>query len=172
MPQIEVTFDIDANGIVNVSAKDNATGKEQQIRIQASGGLSDDDIDSMIKDAEANAEEDKARRELAEAKNQAEALVHKAESDLKEHAEAITPEDKEAVEEALAETKEVMDGEDTALIVDKVQVLSAALMKVGQTMYENAQADDDGPASQADQAEDDDVVDAEFEDVDDDENAA
>ena len=172
MPQIEVTFDIDANGIVNVSAKDNATGKEQQIRIQASGGLSDDDIESMIKDAEANAEEDKARRELAEAKNQAEALVHKAESDLKEHAEAITPEDKEAVEEALAETKEVMDGEDTALIVDKVQVLSAALMKVGQTMYENAQADDDGPASQADQAEDDDVVDAEFEDVDDDENAA
>ena len=172
MPQIEVTFDIDANGIVNVSAKDNATGKEQQIRIQASGGLSDDDIDSMIKDAEANAEEDKARRELAEAKNQAEALVHKAESDLKEHAEAITPEDKEAVEEALAETKEVMGGEDTALIVDKVQVLSAALMKVGQTMYENAQADDDGPASQADQAEDDDVVDAEFEDVDDDENAA
>ena len=172
MPQIEVTFDIDANGIVNVSAKDNATGKEQQIRIQASGGLSDDDIESMIKDAEANAEEDKARRELAEAKNQAEALVHKAESDLKEHAEAITPEDKEAVEEALAETKEVMDGEDTALIVDKVQVLSAALMKVGQTMYENAQADDDGPASQADQADDDDVVDAEFEDVDDDENAA
>ena len=172
MPQIEVTFDIDANGIVNVSAKDNATGKEQQIRIQASGGLSDDDIESMIKDAEANAEEDKARRELAEAKNQAEALVHKAESDLKEHAEAITPEDKEAVEEALVETKEVMDGEDTALIVDKVQVLSAALMKVGQTMYENAQADDDGPASQADQAEDDDVVDAEFEDVDDDENAA
>ena len=172
MPQIEVSFDIDANGIVNVSAKDNATGKEQQIRIQASGGLSDDDIESMIKDAEANAEEDKARRELAEAKNQAEALVHKAESDLKEHAEAITPEDKEAVEEALAETKEVMDGEDTALIVDKVQVLSAALMKVGQTMYENAQADDDGPASQADQAEDDDVVDAEFEDVDDDENAA
>ena len=126
----------------------------------------------MIKDAEANAEEDKARRELAEAKNQAEALVHKAESDLKEHAEAITPEDKEAVEEALAETKEVMDGEDTALIVDKVQVLSAALMKVGQTMYENAQADDDGPASLADQAEDDDVVDAEFEDVDDDDNAA
>jgi len=172
MPQIEVTFDIDANGIVNVSAKDNATGKEQQIRIQASGGLSDDDIENMIKDAEANAEEDKARRELAEAKNQAEALVHKAESDLKEHEEAITPEDKAAVEEALAETKEVMDGEDTALIVDKVQVLSAALMKVGQTMYENAQADDDGPASQADQAEDDDVVDVEFEDVDDDENAA
>jgi len=169
MPQIEVTFDIDANGIVNVSAKDNATGKEQQIRIQASGGLSDDDIEAMVKDAEANAEGDKARRELVEAKNQAEAMIHKAESDLKEHAEAISEEDKVAVEEALAEAKEVSEGEDTALIVDKVQVLSAALMKVGQTMYENAAADaDTGPASQADQADDDDdVVDAEFEDVDD-----
>ena len=168
MPQIEVTFDIDANGIVNVSAKDNATGKEQQIRIQASGGLSDEDIEAMVKDAEANAESDKERRELAEAKNQAEAMIHKAESDLKEHAEAISEEDKAAVEEALAEAKEVAEGEDTALIVDKVQVLSAALMKVGQAMYEQAQADQDtGPASQADQAEDDDVVDAEFEDVDD-----
>ena len=174
MPQIEVTFDIDANGIVNVSAKDNATGKEQQIRIQASGGLTDEDIEAMVKDAEANAEGDKARRELVEAKNQAEAMIHKAESDLKEHAEAISEEDKAAVEEALAEAKEVSEGEDTALIVDKVQVLSAALMKVGQTMYENAAADADaGPASQADQAddEDDDVVDAEFEDVDD-ENVA
>ena len=168
MPQIEVTFDIDANGIVNVSAKDNATGKEQQIRIQASGGLSDEDIEAMVKDAEANAESDKERRELAEAKNQAEAMIHKAESDLKEHAEAISEEDKAAVEEALAEAKEVAEGEDTALIVDKVQVLSAALMKVGQAMYEKAQADQDtGPASQADQADDDDVVDAEFEDVDD-----
>jgi len=169
MPQIEVTFDIDANGIVNVSAKDNATGKEQQIRIQASGGLSDEDIEAMVKDAEANAESDKERRELAEAKNQAEAMIHKAESDLKEHAEAISEEDKAAVEEALAEAKDVAEGEDTALIVDKVQVLSAALMKVGQAMYEQAQADQDtGPASQADQAEDDDVVDAEFEDVEDD----
>jgi len=117
----------------------------------------DEDIEAMVKDAEANAESDKARRELAEAKNQAEAIIHKAESDLKEHAEAIAEEDKTAVEEALAELKEISDGEDTALIVDKVQVLSAALMKVGQTMYENAA--------------DDDVVDAEFEDVDD-ENAA
>ena len=140
MPQIEVTFDIDANGIVNVSAKDNATGKEQQIRIQASGGLSDEDIEAMVKDAEANAESDKERRELAEAKNQAEAMIHKAESDLKEHAEAISEEDKAAVEEALVECKEVAEGEDTALIVDKVQVLSAALMKVGQAMYEQAQA--------------------------------
>jgi molecular chaperone DnaK len=170
MPQIEVTFDIDANGIVNVSAKDNATGKEQQIRIQASGGLSDDDIAAMVKDAEVNAEGDKARRELVEAKNQAEALIHKAETDLVEHAEAITPEDKAAVEEALAEAKEVSEGEDTALIIDKVQVLSAALMKVGESMYEAAAAAaDTGPESQAAQAddEDDDVVDAEFEDVDD-----
>ncbi len=170
MPQIEVTFDIDANGIVNVSAKDNATGKEQQIRIQASGGLSDDDIAAMVKDAEVNAEGDKARRELVEAKNQAEALIHKAETDLVEHAEAITPEDKAAVEEALAEAKDVSEGEDTALIIDKVQVLSAALMKVGESMYEAAAAAaDTGPESQAAQAddEDDDVVDAEFEDVDD-----
>jgi len=110
---------------------------------------------------------------LVEAKNQAEAIIHKAESDLKEHEEAISEEDKAAVEEALAECKEVAEGEDTALIVDKVQVLSAALMKVGQSMYENAAAEADaGPASQADQADDDDdVVDAEFEDVDD-ENAA
>jgi molecular chaperone DnaK len=173
MPQIEVTFDIDANGIVNVSAKDNATGKEQQIRIQASGGLSDDDIEAMVKDAEANAEGDKARRELVEAKNQAEALIHKAETDLVEHAEAITPEDKAAVEEALAEAKEVSEGEDTALIIDKVQVLSAALMKVGESMYEAAAAEaDKGPKSQAEDADDeDDVVDAEFEDVDD-ENVA
>ena len=121
-----------------------------------------------VKDAEANAESDKERRELAEAKNQAEAMIHKAESDLVEHADAIEEDDKTAVEEALAECKEVAEGEDTALIVDKVQVLSAALMKVGQAMYEKASADQDtGPASQADQAEDDDdVVDAEFEDVD------
>ena len=173
MPQIEVTFDIDANGIVNVSAKDNATGKEQQIRIQASGGLSDDDIEAMVKDAEANAESDKARRDLIEAKNQAEALIHKAQTDLGEHGDSVDEELKGQIEEALKETQEVMDGEDTDLIVDKTQVLSAALMKMGQAMYETAQADaDKGPASQADQAEDDDVVDAEFEDVEDDESAA
>ena len=173
MPQIEVTFDIDANGIVNVSAKDNATGKEQQIRIQASGGLSDDDIEAMVKDAEANAESDKERRELAEARNQAEALVHKAQSDLGEHGGSIDETLKGEIEEALKETQEIMDGDDTALIVDKTQVLSAALMKMGQAMYETAQAEQDaGPASQADQADDDDVVDAEFEDVEDDENAA
>ncbi|CAM3838501.1 molecular chaperone DnaK [Litorimonas haliclonae] len=169
MPQIEVTFDIDANGIVNVSAKDKATGKEQQIRIQASGGLSEDDIEAMVKDAEANADEDKARRELAEAKNQAEALTHKAESDVKEHGESLSDEDKEAIEDAVKELREVAETDDTALITDKIQVLTAAVMKMGEAIYANSQEDDDGPASAAADAADDDdedVVDAEFEDVD------
>lgn len=172
MPQIEVTFDIDANGIVNVSAKDNATGKEQQIRIQASGGLNDDDIEAMIKDAEANAEEDKKRREMAEAKNQAEAIIHKAETDLAEHGEKVDAETKESIETALTELKETLADEDSdaAGITDKVQVLTAALMKMGEAIYANASAEEDAkPASDDDG--DDDIVDAEFEDVDD-ENAA
>ena len=170
MPQIEVTFDIDANGIVNVSAKDNATGKEQQIRIQASGGLSDADIEAMVQDAEANADEDKARRELAEAKNQAESLTHKAEQDLKEHGEAIGEDEKEAIEVAIKELREVADTDDTPLIQDKVQVLTATVMKMGEAIYANASGEEDGPTSAMDDAEDDDIVDAEFEDVDD-ENA-
>ena len=172
MPQIEVTFDIDANGIVNVSAKDNATGKEQQIRIQASGGLSDSDIDDMIKDAEANADEDKARRELAEAKNQAEALTHKAEQDLKEHGDSIGDEDKEAIEVAIKELREVAETDDTPLIQDKVQVLTAAVMKMGEAIYANASGDEDGPTSAMADAEDDDIEDAEFEDVDDEDGKA
>jgi molecular chaperone DnaK len=174
MPQIEVTFDIDANGIVNVSAKDSATGKEQQIRIQASGGLNDDDIEAMIKDAEANAEDDKKRRELAEARNQAEAIVHKAETDLAEHGEKVDADTKEQIETALAEVKEIMGDEnaDAAGITDKVQVLTAALMKMGEAIYANASAEDDAKADTASDADgDDDIVDAEFEDVDD-ENAA
>ncbi|WP_298915135.1 molecular chaperone DnaK [uncultured Algimonas sp.] len=178
MPQIEVTFDIDANGIVNVSAKDSATGKEQQIRIQASGGLNDDDIEAMIKDAEANAEDDKKRRDMAEARNQAEAIVHKAESDLAEHGEKIDAETKESIETALAEVKETVADEnaDAAGITDKVQVLTAALMKMGEAIYANAAADEEQAAKDAtkpgdDVPEDDDIVDAEFEDVDD-ENAA
>ena len=172
MPQIEVTFDIDANGIVNVSAKDNATGKEQQIRIQASGGLSDADIDAMVKDAEANADSDKERRALAEAKNQAEALTHKAENDLKEHGESITEEQREDIETAIKEAREAAETDDTAAIEDKVQVLTAAVMKMGEAIYANAQAEDDnGPMQASDDAaddDDDDVMDAEFEDVDDD----
>jgi len=172
MPQIEVTFDIDANGIVNVSAKDNATGKEQQIRIQASGGLSDADIEAMVQDAEANADEDKARRELAEAKNQAEALTHKAEQDLKEHGDSIGEDEKEAIEVAIKELREVADTDDTPLIQDKVQVLTAAVMKMGEAIYANASGDEDGPTSAMADAEDDDIVDAEFEDVDDEDGKA
>jgi len=169
MPQIEVTFDIDANGIVNVSAKDNATGKEQQIRIQASGGLSDADIEAMVKDAEMNADDDKARRELAEARNKAEASIHQAETSLKDHGDQVEEELKADIEAAVKELQELKDSDDTADITDKTEVLSAALMKMGAAMYENASADEDtGPASQADDAEDEDIVDAEFEDVEDD----
>ncbi|MGB3457454.1 MAG: molecular chaperone DnaK [Litorimonas sp.] len=178
MPQIEVTFDSGANGIVHVSAKDSATGKEQQIRIQASGGLSDDDIEAMVKDAEANAEEDKKRREMAEARNSAEAIVHKAESDMAEHGDKLDDETKGAIESALAEVKEIMEdpNADAAGITDKVQVLTAALMKMGEAIYASAQADQDQASKDAlrpDESveEDDDIVDAEFEDVDD-ENAA
>ena len=171
MPQIEVTFDIDANGIVNVSAKDTATGKEQQIRIQASGGLSDDDIDAMIKDAEANADEDKARRELAEAKNQAEALAHKAESDLKEHGDKIGDDEKQAIEDGITAVREVADSDDAEAINAKVAELTAAVMKMGEAIYANAGADDAEAAASAD-SDDDDIVDAEFEDVDDEDKSA
>ena len=123
MPQIEVTFDIDANGIVNVSAKDNATGKEQQIRIQASGGLSDADIDAMVKDAEMNADEDKARRELAEARNKAEASIHQAETSLKDHGDQVEEDLKADIEAAVAELKELKDSDDTADITDKTCLL-------------------------------------------------
>ncbi len=169
MPQIEVTFDIDANGIVNVSAKDKATGKEQQIRIQASGGLSDDDIESMIRDAEANADEDKARRELAEARNKAEAAIHQSETALKEHEDKVDADLKAEIEGAIEELKGLKDSDDTANITDKTDILSAALMKMGSAIYENQSGDDAEAAAAADSADDDDdIVDAEFEDVEDD----
>jgi len=171
MPQIEVTFDIDANGIVNVSAKDNATGKEQQIRIQASGGLSDDDIDAMIKDAEANADEDKARRELAEAKNQAEALTHKAESDLKEHGDSLTDEQKQDIEDAVKAVREEAEGENAEAINEKIQTLTAAVMKMGEAIYANQSGDDSEAAADSSDDDDDDIVDAEFEDVEDDDKS-
>ena len=167
MPQIEVTFDIDANGIVNVSAKDNATGKEQQIRIQASGGLSDADIDSMIKDAEANADEDKARRELAEAKNQAEALTHKAESDVKEHGDALTDEQKQDIEDAVKAVREEAEGDNAEAINEKIQTLTEAVMKMGEAIYANQSSEADEDSADASD-DDDDIVDAEFEDVEDD----
>ncbi|MGJ8560438.1 MAG: molecular chaperone DnaK [Litorimonas sp.] len=178
MPQIEVTFDIDANGIVNVTAKDVATGKEQQIRIQASGGLNDDDIANMIKDAEANAEDDKKRRDMAEATNQAEAIVHKAEADLAEHGDKIDEDTKTAIETALEDMKAIMGDQeaDAAGITDKVQVLTSALMKMGEAIYASAAADEEAKAKDAtkpgdDVEEDDDIEDAEFEDVDDEKSA-
>ncbi len=168
VPQVEVTFDIDANGIVNVSAKDKGTGKEQQISIKASGGLSDDDIEQMVKDAEANADSDKERREQVEARNQAEALVHSSEKSLSEYGEKVSEEDKEAIEVAIADLKTSLEGDDAEDIKVKSEALATASMKLGQAMYEAAQAEaaEADAASDADK-EDDDVVDADFEEIDD-----
>lgn len=175
VPQVEVAFDIDANGIVNVSAKDKATGKEQQIRIQASGGLSDDDIDRMVNEAESNKEADQARRELVEARNQAEALIHGTEKTLTEHADKVSEEDKTAIEAEITALREAVAGEDKAEIEAKVQSLMQASMKLGEAAYADmeggegeagpeAAAGGEGAASGAD-----DVVDADFEEVQDDE---
>jgi molecular chaperone DnaK len=172
VPQIEVTFDIDANGIVNVSAKDKGTGKEQQIRIQASGGLSDADIEQMVKDAEANAESDKKRRASVEAKNQAEALVHSSEKSLKEYGDKVSDDDRKAIDAAIADLKAASEGDDVEEITAKTQALAEASMKLGQAMYEATQAEEAAKA-QADAAADgatDDVVDAEFEDISDDDD--
>lgn len=168
VPQIEVTFDIDANGIVNVTAKDKGTGKEHQIRIQASGGLSDADIEQMVKDAEANADADKARREAVEAKNQAEALIHSTEKSMKEYGDKVSGDDKAAIETALADLKTAVEGENAEDITAKTQVLSEAAMKLGQAMYESAQAEQGGEEAADARAEDDDVVDADFEEINDD----
>lgn len=168
VPQIEVTFDIDANGIVNVTAKDKGTGKEHQIRIQASGGLSDADIEKMVKDAEENAEADKARRAAVEAKNQAEALIHSTEKSMKEYGDKVTGDDKTAIETALAELKTAVEGDNAEDITAKTQVLSEAAMKLGQAMYESAQAAEGGEEAADVRAEDDDVVDADFEEIDED----
>ncbi|MBO6846210.1 MAG: molecular chaperone DnaK [Maricaulis sp.] len=168
VPQIEVTFDIDANGIVNVSAKDKATGKEQAIRIQASGGLSDTDIDQMVKDAEANAEADKKQRELVEAHNGAEAMIHQTEKQLEEFGDKVPAADKDAIETALNELKEVKDGEDLEAIQQKTQALVQAAMKLGEAMYAAQQAEAGSEEGGAEASGDDDVVDAEFSEVDDD----
>jgi len=173
LPQIEVTFDIDANGIVNVSAKDKGTGKEQQIRIQASGGLSDDDIEKMVKDAEANAEDDKKRRELVEARNQAEGAAHSAESQLKEHGDKIEAADKSAIEDAIKDVKAAAEGEDAAAITAKLEILQQASMKLGEAIYKEQAEAAGGAAPEAGaeasaESSDDDVVDADFEEVNDD----
>jgi molecular chaperone DnaK len=165
MPQIEVTFDIDANGIVNVSAKDKATAKEQQIRIQASGGLSEADIDKMVKDAEANAADDKKRREAVDAKNHADALVHSTEKALAEHGSKVADTERRAIEDAVGDLKEALKGDDAEAIKAKSSTLAQASMKLGEAMYKQ-QAEADA----AKDAAKDDVVDAEFTEVDDDKN--
>ncbi len=177
LPQIEVTFDIDANGIVNVSAKDKATGKEQQIRIQASGGLSDDDIDRMVREAEQHADDDKSRRELVEARNTADSLIHASEKNLKEYGDKVGEDERKAIEDAIAELKETLEGEDAEAITAKAEALTQAAMKLGEAMYaasqEEAAADSadtgtggDEPAGEAADAEGPTVVDADFEEVD------
>jgi molecular chaperone DnaK len=168
VPQIEVTFDIDANGIVNVSARDKGTGKEQQIRIQASGGLSDSDIDQMVRDAERFAEEDKKRRAAAEAKNNAESLIHTTERQLAEHADKVDASVKSEIESALAEAKSAVESADADRMTSTTQTLAQAAMKLGQAIYEKEQAAAASPGAEAPEgaAAEDHVVDAEFSEVD------
>lgn len=174
VPQIEVAFDIDANGIVSVSAKDKATGKEQSIRIQASGGLTDDEIDNMVKDAEANADEDRKRREAVEAKNQAEAMVHATEKTLEEAGDKVSEEVKAPVAAAVADLKTALEGDDAEEINAKAQALTEVSLKLGEELYKAGveTADAEGAAAGAEASDDskaqDDVVDADFEEVDDD----
>lgn len=171
MPQIEVTFDIDVNGLVNVGAKDKATGKEQQIRIQASGGLSDDDIEQMVKDAEANAEADKERKKLVESKNQAESLIHMTEKNLEEYGEKIDDAEKSSIQTALQELKDANEKDDAAEIEAKLEALQQASMKFGEAIYkaqqDEASAEGTQPeeSSSSDEAEQE-ILDAEFEEVD------
>ncbi len=170
VPQVEVAFDIDANGIVNVSAKDKATGKEQQIRIQASGGLSDEDIEKMVKDAEAHADEDKKRKAVVEARNKADSLVHSTEKSLAEHGDKILPADKEAIDKAIAELKSAMEGDNAGEIEAKTEALAQASMKLGEAMYKAQQEAEAETASGSESASEDagdNVVDADFEEVDD-----
>ena len=179
MPQIEVAFDIDANGIVNVQAKDKGTGKEQQIRIQASGGLSEADIEKMVKDAESHAEEDKKRKAQVEAKNHAEALIHATEKAVAEHGAKVGEPERKAIENAMADLKEALKGDDAEAIQAKTNALSQASMKLGEAMYKQAQdaqsaqpgdggPGDPGAAASGEPGKKDDVVDAEFTEVDDD----
>jgi molecular chaperone DnaK len=172
MPQIEVTFDIDANGIVNVSAKDKATNKEQQIRIQASGGLSDTEIEQMVKDAEANAAEDKKRRAVVEAKNHGEGLVHSTEKALKEHGDKLAEDEKAIIEKNIQELKEVLEGEDEELITQKTQTLTESAMKLGEAVYKASQqaSNNEGDTHSSAQEQsskpmEGDIIDADFEDV-------
>ena len=168
MPQIEVTFDIDANGIVNVTAKDKATNKEHQIRIQASGGLSDADIERMVKDAEANAEADKKRRELVEVKNQGESLIHATEKSVKEYGDKVSADDKGAIETAITALRTALEGDDVEVIKSRTTDVMQASMKLGEAMYAANQAGEAGAAAgESHEAKKDDVIDADFQEVDD-----
>ena len=180
MPQIEVTFDIDANGLVNVSAKDKATGKEQQIKIQASGGLSDDDIERMVSEAEQHADDDKERREGVEVRNTADALIHSTEKNIKDYGEKISQDDKNAIESAISDLKAALEGEDIDALKSKTESLTEASMKLGEAIYKDSQAEaaasasaetgsaNEGPGDSS--PEDAKVVDAEFEEIDPDED--
>jgi molecular chaperone DnaK len=165
VPQIEVTFDIDANGIVNVTAKDKATSKEQQIRIQASGGLSEADIEKMVKDAEAHAAEDKKRRELVEARNQGESLIHATEKSLKEYGDKVSEGDKQAIETAIDALRQALSGEDAEVVKARTTDLMQASMKLGEAMYQASQAAAEGGEA-AEEPKKDDVIDADFQEVD------
>ena len=173
LPQIEVGFDIDANGIVSVQAKDKGTGKEQKITIQASGGLSDEDIEKMVRDAEENAEADKERRELVESKNQAESLIDSTEKSMEEHADKVDPTTIEAIELAIVALKDELESEDASKIKSGIQNVTEAAMKLGEAIYKASQESPEDEPMAADQAEagDDDIVDADFEDLDDDKRA-
>ena len=164
VPQIEVTFDIDANGIVSVSAKDKGTGKEQKITIQADGGLSEEDIDKMVKEAEANKEADKKKRELVDAKNQAETLTHQIEKQLKEHGDKISAEEKKAIEDAKTDVTEAVKSDDAEKIKTAVAKLTEVSMKLGEAVYKQAQQEQK-PAEESSDSKDENVVDAEFEEV-------
>jgi molecular chaperone DnaK len=165
MPQIEVTFDIDANGIVSVKAKDKGTNKEQAITIQASGGLSDEDIEKMVKDAEANAEADKERRELVETRNQGESLLHSTKKSLADHGDKVDPTTVEAIELAMQPLEEALQGEDAGKIRSGIQNLTEAAMKLGEAIYKSSQTDGDAADPDAPREVDEDIVDADFEDL-------
>jgi molecular chaperone DnaK len=171
VPQVEVTFDIDANGILNVGAKDLGTGKEQSIRITASSGLSDEEIDQMVKDAEAHAGEDQKKREIIEARNQADGLVYTTDKALKEHGDKVDEETKKGIETALEDLKQAMEGDDPEAIKSKTEALATASQKLGEVMYQQAQSEAEagGEAGAEGESQQDDVVDAEFEEVDDEE---
>jgi molecular chaperone DnaK len=182
VPQIEVTFDIDANGIVNVSARDKGTGKEQQIRIQASGGLNDAEIERMVKEAQEHAEEDRQRKEQIEARNHADSLIYTTEKSLKEHGDKVGAEDRSAIESAIADLRGVLDSADAATLKAKTETLAQLAMKLGEAMYRAQQAESAGGGGEPGGGEpgggqggqgdsgrgDDNVVDADFEEVEDD----